>query len=91
MKRAKALVLEIMERYAAAAEGACTVVGEYVAEATAEATEYIKYYGGYLLAGLAVVLAWLLLAVTMPAYKRLSLQDLRAGYGGSGGQDGGSL
>lgn len=68
MKRAKALVLEIMERYAAAAEGACTVVGEYVAEATAEATEYIKYYGGYLLAGLAVALAWLLLAVTMPAW-----------------------
>jgi len=28
----------------------------------------VRYYSGYLLAGLAVVLAWLLLLVTMPAW-----------------------
>lgn len=68
MKKAKALVLEIMGRYAAVAEGACTAVGEYVTEATTEVAECVRYYGGYLLAGLAVMLAWLLLAATMPAW-----------------------
>ena len=43
-------------------------LGEFVAEATAEVTECVRYYGGYLLAWLAVALAWLLLAVTMPAW-----------------------
>lgn len=39
-----------------------------MAEATGEIAENLRYYGGYLLAGLAIVLAWLLLAVTMPAW-----------------------
>lgn len=62
------LITGIMKRYTDTVESLCIAVGEYVTEATAEATEYIKYYGGYLLAGLAVMLAWLLLAVTMPAW-----------------------
>lgn len=33
-----------------------------------EVARLIWYYGGYLLAGLVIILAWLLLAVTMPAW-----------------------
>ena len=49
-------------------ESFCITVGGYVAEAAGEIAENLRYYGGYLLAGLAVALAWLLLAVTMPAW-----------------------
>lgn len=67
-RKAKALLMGIMKRYADAVESICIAVGEYVTEATAEVTECARHYGGYLLAGLATLLAWLLLAVTMPAW-----------------------
>lgn len=54
----------IMERYANAVERSLMAVGWFV-EGVARV---IAYYGRYLLAGLAVVLAWLLLAVTMPVW-----------------------
>lgn len=67
-QQVKELIAEIMKRYADTVESLCIVVGEYVTEATAKAAERVRHYGGYLLAGLAIVLAWLLLAVTMPAW-----------------------
>ncbi len=60
----KELIAEIMKRYADAVESWIAAVGE-CAEMVAQG---ILYYGSYLLAGLAVALAWLLLAVTMPAW-----------------------
>ena len=60
-RKAKELIAGIMKRYADTVEGLCMELGEFVAEATAEVTECVRYYGGYLL-------AWLLLAVTMPAW-----------------------
>lgn len=67
-QQAKKLIAEIMKRYADTVESICIAVGEYVTETTAEVAECVRHYGGYLLAGLAVALAWLLLAVTMPAW-----------------------
>lgn len=67
-RQAKKLIAEIMKRYADTVESLCIAVGEYVTEATAEVVECVRYCGGYLLTGLAVVLAWLLLAATMPAW-----------------------
>lgn len=63
-KQVKELIAEIMKRYADAVESWIAAVGE-CAEMVAQG---ILYYGSYLLAGLAVALAWLLLAVTMPAW-----------------------
>lgn len=67
-RKAKTLLTGIMKRYAETVESICMAVGEYVTEATEEVTEYVRHYGGYFLAGLATLLAWLLLAVTMPAW-----------------------
>lgn len=67
-QQVKELIAEIMKRYADTVESLCIVVGEYATEATAKAAECVRHYGGYLLAGLAIVLAWLLLAVTMPVW-----------------------
>ena len=67
-RKAKELIAGIMKRYADTVEGLCMEVGECVAETTGEVTECVRYYGGYFLAGLAVALAWLLLAVTMPVW-----------------------
>lgn len=66
--KVKELIADIMKRYTDTVEGLCMELGEFVAEATAEVTKCVRYYGGYILAGLAVVLAWLLLAVTMPVW-----------------------
>ena len=80
-RKAKELIAGIMKRYADTVEGLCMELGEFVAEATAEVTECVRYYGGYLLAWLAVALAWLLLAVTMPAwylpYKHFTRKGLK--------------
>lgn len=67
-QRAKELIAGITKRYTDTVESFCITVGGYVAEAAGEIAENLRYYGGYLLAGLAVALAWLLLAVTMPAW-----------------------
>lgn len=67
-RQAKKLIAEIMKRYADTVESICITVGEYVTEATTEVAECVRHYGGYLLAWLAVALAWLLLAVTMPVW-----------------------
>lgn len=64
----KELIAGIMKRYADTAEGLCMELGECAAAATEIVTECVRYYGSYFLAGLAVVLAWLLLAVTMPVW-----------------------
>lgn len=63
-QQVKELVAEIMKRYADTVESWLMAVGEFAEEAV----EVIVYYGRYLLAGLAVALAWLLLAVTMPVW-----------------------
>ena len=64
MKRVKELVVEIMERYSAAVEGACAEIGECAENVIVS----VKYYGKYLWGGLVVAFAWLLLAVTMPVW-----------------------
>lgn len=63
-QQVKEFIADVMKRYVDTVEHLCIEVGE----ATAEVTECVRYYSGYLLAGLAVVLAWLLLLVTMPAW-----------------------
>lgn len=63
-QQVKELIAGIMKRYANAVESWIMAVGEFAEEVV----EVIVYYGKYLLAGLAVALAWLLLAVTMPAW-----------------------
>lgn len=64
MRKAKEFITGIMERYANAVERSLIAVGWFVEGVT----RVIAYYGRYLLAGLAVALAWLLLAVTMPVW-----------------------
>lgn len=64
MRKAKEFITGIMERYANAVERSLMAV-EWFVEGVARV---IAYYGRYLLAGLAVALAWLLLAVTMPVW-----------------------
>ncbi len=63
-QQVKEFIAGIMKRYADAVESWIMAVGEF-AEVIAQG---ILYYGSYLLAGLAVALAWLLLAVTMPVW-----------------------
>ncbi|MCX4305396.1 MAG: hypothetical protein OSJ69_06300 [Acetatifactor sp.] len=63
-QQVKEFIAEIMKRDADAVESWMVAVGEF-AEAMAQG---ILYYGSYLLAGLAVALAWLLLAATMPVW-----------------------
>lgn len=63
-QQVKKFIAEIMKRYADAVDSWIIAVREF-AEVVAQG---ILYYGSYLLAGLAVALAWLLLAVTMPAW-----------------------
>ena len=63
-QKVKEFIAGIMKRYVDTVEHLCVEVGE----ATAEVTECVMHYGGYILAGLEVVLAWLLLAVTMPVW-----------------------
>lgn len=63
-RQAKKLITGIMKRYTNAVEGAVTAVAWFAGEVA----RLIWYYGGYLLAGLVIILAWLLLAVTMPAW-----------------------
>lgn len=63
-QQVKKFIAEIMKRYADAVDSWIIAVGEF-AEVVAQG---ILYYGSYLLARLAVALAWLLLAVTMPVW-----------------------
>lgn len=63
-QQVKEFIAGIMKRYADAVESWIMEVGEF-AEVVAQG---VLYYGSYFLAGLAVVLAWLLLAVTMPVW-----------------------
>lgn len=64
MRKAKEFITGIMERYANAVERSLMAAGWFAEEVA----RVIAYYGRYLLAGLAVALAWLLLAVTMPVW-----------------------
>lgn len=63
-QQVKEFIADIMKRYADTVESWIMAVGEF-AEVVAQG---VLYYGSYILAGLAVVLAWLLLAVTMPVW-----------------------
>lgn len=63
-QQVKEFIAGIMKRYADAVESWIMAVGEF----TEVIAQGILYYGSYLLAGLAVALAWLLLAVTMPVW-----------------------
>lgn len=64
MSRVKELVIEIMRRYADTVEGTCIGLGEYLEKVG----EYTVKCGKYLLAGVAVLLIYLVLAVTMPVW-----------------------
>lgn len=68
MNKVRELVMDIMGRYAKAAESACRAVKEFTEELPKEIVESAKYYGMWLLVGLLVALAWIILAVTMPIW-----------------------
>lgn len=57
-------ILEVMQRYIDAVEGACAEIGEFAEDVCADITRC----GRFLLTGSLVFLIWLLLAVTMPVW-----------------------
>lgn len=63
-QQAKELITGIMKRYTNVVEGCITDTAWFAKEVA----RCVWYYGSYLLAGLVIILAWLLLAATMPAW-----------------------